>query len=258
MPASRRQCLSLFVLAPALVWFDAAADVKLPALRVVGSADFPFRIFATDGASGAAGATGGQGVSGLYFDLIKEAARRLDWPLHFEEMPSARALSMLEQGEADLMLGLLRTPERERHYSYCRVALPAENKAFYTLASAPVLASISDLEGRLLAVHRGKRYGLAFDADPSIKRQEFNDYPAALRVLVRGRVDVVIMPERQGDLLLRSLSLQLEKQPLRLLGEPNYIVLSRRSPWLARQAELERTLQAMRDDGTWKRIFDHY
>lgn len=215
-------------------------------LRVVGSADPPFRFF------------GAQGASGLYFELMNEAARRLGWTVRYIEAPSARALKMMEQGEADVMLGPLRTPERERFLSYSRTVLPAEDKAFYTRSGAPAIARPDDLLGLSIAVHRGKRYGASFDADLRLRRQEVNDYRAALEMVARGRLDAAVVPERQGDLLLRQLGLALDKQVLRLHGEPPYVVFSRRSPWLARQAELDRVFQAMHEDGAWRKVLERY
>ena len=236
----RRHCLQLLCLAAPL------ARAQPTVLRVVGSADPPFRIFA-EGRS-----------RGLYFDLLNEAARRLGWTLSYEEVPSARAFKMMEQGMADLMLGPLRTPERELYLSYTRVLLPAEDKAFYTRPDGLPVRSLGDLLGRSIAAHRGKRYGGVFDAEPRLQRHDVNDYHTALEMVARGRLDVAVMPERQGDLLLREMQLNLKKQAWLLPGETPHVVLARQSPWLARQAELEQTFQGMREDGTWRRIEERY
>lgn len=236
----RRHCLALVL---ALSGGPAAAQ---GVLRVVGSADPPYRVFAAEG------------VGGLYYELLQEAARRLGWRLSFSEVPAARAFKMMEAGEADLMLGPLRTPERERYLSYTRITLPGEDKAFYTRPGASPLQGLGDLLGRSIAVHRGKRYGAAFDGDARLQRHEVNDYRAALEMVARGRLDVAVLPERQGDALLQELGLNLVKQGWRMAGEPPYVVLARRSPWLARQAELERAFAAMREDGSWQRIQQRY
>ncbi len=239
---SRRRGLVL-----ALGCCSALAE-PLPPLRVVGSADPPFRIFAASGATG------------LYYALLNEAARRLGWAVSYTEVPSARAFLMMEQGEADLMMGPLRTPEREAFLSYTRILLPTEAKAFYTRPGAVPLRNLDGLRGRTIAVHRGKRYGAAFDADPQLQRYEVGDYRMALEMVARGRLDIAVVPERQGDALLRELGqgLGLVKQGWRLAGETPYVVLSRRSAWLARQAELERAFQAMREDGAWRQIEQLY
>jgi polar amino acid transport system substrate-binding protein len=215
-------------------------------LQVVGSADPPFRSF------------GPEGAGGMYFELMNEAARRLGWTVVYREVPSARALRMMEAGEADVMLGPLRNADRERYLSYSRTVLPAEDKAFYTRPGAPPIRRLDDLVGRRIAVHRGKRYGGAFDEDPRLQRTEVNEYRIALEMVARQRLDVAVLPERQGDLLLSMLGLALLKQPLSLPGEPPFVVFSRRSPWLDRQATLDRAFQSMHEDGSWRRIVQRY
>jgi polar amino acid transport system substrate-binding protein len=216
----------------ALPW-PAFAQTQPPVLRVVGSADPPFRIFR------------GNGGGGIYYDLLNEAVRRLDWTVSYQEVPSARAFRMMELGEADLMMGPLRTPERERFLSYSQIGLPTEDKGVYTLASAAPVRSIEDLQGRDVVVHRGKRYGAVFDTNPRIRKYEVGDYRSALEMVALGRTSAAVLPERQGDALLVEMKLQLVKQPWRLPGETPYAVLALNSPWLPRQGELERSFQAI-------------
>jgi polar amino acid transport system substrate-binding protein len=231
---------SWLLLLPGLV--HRAAWSQPPVLRVVGSADPPYRVFRAEGAGG------------LYFELLNEAVRRLGWTVNYQEVPSARALRMMEAGEADLMMGLLRTPDRERFLSYSQIQLPIEDKAFYTLPQAVPLRRFDDLLGRSIVVQRGKRYGAALHDDARLALHEVNDYRSALEMVARGRADVAILPERQGDALLAELRLGLLKQPWRLPGEVPYVVMARRSPWLPRLGELERAFQAMRADGSWQVI----
>jgi polar amino acid transport system substrate-binding protein len=240
LPGRVRRRSLLLLLGPGLV--HLAARSQPPVLRVVGSADPPYRVFHAEGAGG------------LYFDLLNEAARRLGWTVSYQQVPSARALRMMEAGEADLMMGLLRTPDRERFLSYSRTSLPIEDKAFYTLPQAAPLRRLDDLVGRSIVVQRGKRYGAALHGDARLVLHEVNDYRSALEMVARGRADVAVLPERQGDALLAELALGLVKQPWRLPGEVPYVVMARRSPWLPRQGELERTFEAMLADGSWQAI----
>lgn len=247
MPLHRRDLIRAG-LAWALLLDPARALAREPVLlRVVGSADPPFRTFEP-----------GRPPGGLYHDLINEAARRLGWQLVFLEVPWLRALKMLEGGQADLIVGPLRNPEREQYLSFGKVALPAVDKVFYTRPDARPLHELSDLQGLTIAVHRGKRYGGLFDQASGLQRVELNDYRTVLEMVARGRLDVALMPERQGDWMLRQLGLALMKQPLRLGGDIHHVAMSRLSPWLALQAELDQTLQAMKDDGSWRHILDRY
>ena len=239
---SRRRRRGLLLLLFGFWRVHGAAWSQQAVLRVVGSDDPPYRVFRADGAGG------------LYFDLLNEAVRRLGWTVSYQEVPSARALRMMEAGEADLMMGPLRTPERERFLSYSQTRLPVEDKAFYTLPGAVPVQRLEDLQGRRIVVQRGKRYGASLHDDARLRLHEVNDYRGALEMVARGRMDVAVLPERQGDSLLAESGLGLVKQPWRLPGEVPYVVLALRSPWLPRQAELERAFQAMQADGSWQAI----
>jgi len=222
-----------------------AADSPVQ-LHVVGSEDPPYRIF-----------EGGR-ARGLYFDLLRAAAERAGWLLTIEAVPPARALQMLERGGADAMVGPLRTPERERFLHYSRITLPPEDKAFYTRRNAAPLHSLDDLHGLLIGVQRGKRYGRSFDEDSRLRRVEVSEYRSALTMVGLNRLDVAVVPERQGDRIVRELGLPLVKQSLRLAGETPYLVMARQSPWLNRLPELERAFDTLQRDGEWAAIVQRY
>lgn len=243
MPTSRR--VWLLGLGGLGLTPTASAGVR-GVLRVVGSADPPYRIFE------------GRQAGGLYFELLRAAADRVGWTLQIQEVPPARALMMMQKGDADAMVGLLRTAEREQYLHYSRVSLPAEIKAFYTRVDAPPLRQLEDLQGLRVGVQRGKRYGNEFDAQTGLQRIELSDYRSAMAMVQHGRLDVVLMPERQGDRLLRALNLPLRKQKLQLVGETPYLVLARQSPWLTRLGELEQAFDALHTDGSWAAILARY
>lgn len=238
----RRRLLLLAGCAP---WAVQSSDF----CRVVGSHDPPYRLLQ------------GGPPRGLYIELLIEAARLAGWPLSFEQAPAARALLMLEQGQADLALGALRTPERERFLHYSRISLPPEDKVVVTRVDAPTQQGMADLAGLRVGLHRGKRYGAAFDASRGMQRIELPDYLAALRMLALGRLDAVLLPERQArsllaDPLLASAALRI--QPWRLAGETPYLVLGRVSPWLPRLAELEAGFDQLHRNGFWQRVLARY
>jgi polar amino acid transport system substrate-binding protein len=198
---------------------------------VVGSADPPFRYLRQ------------QEAGGLYYELLRAAAARAGWPLEFSEAPAARALLLMQSGEADLMVGPLRRLEREAYLHYSRVTLPAEDKSVYARPGAAPLQRLEQLRGQRVGVLRGKRYGGGFDELTGLQRVELNDYDSALQMLALGRLDA------------------WRAAPARSLGWPGetpYLVLARRSPWLARVTEIERAFDALRQSGEWDRIVARY
>lgn len=237
-PGLRRRWLAALLPLPALS--------SPPPCRVVGSEDPPFREF-----------RGGE-AAGLYYELLRAAAARAGWPLVFEQAPSARALMLMEAGEADLMMGPLRTRERERYLHYSRITLPAEDKAVFARPGLPPIQRLEQLRGLRVGVQRGKRYGGGFDDLDGVERIELRDYDSALQMLALGRLDAVVAPERQARLTQARLGLNLPAQALRWAGDTPYLVLSRRSPWRQRLAELEHAFDALQASGEWQRILARY
>lgn len=238
---TRRRALASLLLAP---WAGRAA-AGAPC-RVVGSEDPPLRWF-RHGEPG-----------GLYFDLLRAAAALAQWPLQFANVPSARALRMMQEGEADLMVGPLRRPDREAYLHYSQVTLPAEDKAVYTRPGAPALQRLAQLQGLRVGVRRGQRYGGGFDTLSGVERVELDSYESAFQMLSLGRLDAVLAPQRLARLALLRLGLDLREQALQWPGETPYLVLARRSPWLARVDEIERGFRALHRSGEAVRILARY
>ena len=84
--------------------------------------------------------------SGIYVDVVREAARRAGIDLVFQVVPFKRALHLMESGQADLMLGPNRTEDRQQYMYYFGAALPSEPKVIYTGALDANVIEIEDLE----------------------------------------------------------------------------------------------------------------
>lgn len=199
-------------------------------------------------------ARGDEGHSGIYVDIMRALAAETGLALHFVEAPFARGFPMMRAGEADIMLGPNRTPEREAYLLYLDPPLPAEPKVFVSRPQGPRITRYEDLRGLRIAVLRGARYASRFDGDTALEKIPVADYDAALRLLGGERVDATIMPEQQARWLLRWQQLNWPLSPYRIQGSPSYIVLSRASPMIARAAELEAALRRLQEKGEIARI----
>lgn len=215
-------------------------------LVVVGNHAPPYRIF-LDSSS-----------SGLYVDTAKVLAKRLGVSLRFEAVPFKRALFMMEHGQADMMLGPNRTPEREQYMLYLDASLPAEAKALYVLPQSPRIRQYEDLKGLHVAVISGNRYSPRFDNDESIFKEPVSGYLQALGKVETGRNDVAVIPEMLGDYLVRKNGMNVVKSPYRIAGRRCYFTLSRKSPFMLHSQTLEDVLRTLIHDGTFETIEASY
>lgn len=167
---------------------------------------------------------------GYYIELIQAAAQRAGLELQFIDVPLKRAFQMLATGEADLMLGPNRTPEREKFLLFLdNATLPAEEKVFIVAHPQLVIRSLQDLQGKRIDVLAGAAYHPDIDHSGLLNKHPLNGYEQGLQRLLRDRSDLVIMPEAQADYLLQKLKLPLIKSPFRLRGTPSYLAWSRRT-----------------------------
>ena len=216
------------------------------AVHVVGNHAPPYRIVE------------GERFTGIYFDLMKELGKRMGVRMEFRNVPFKRGLHMMKSGAADIMPGLNRMAEREAYLVYTRAALSPARKAFYVAPGVEPIGRYEDLRGKTIAVHRGKVYFERFDNDPSLVKEETDDYLSGILKVRKKRNDVIIMPEMEGDYLLGKYRIRLLKSPYTAQGRLSYIAISRKSIALLLKDRIERAMKDMRSDGTLKAIERRY
>ena len=166
--------------------------------------------------------------TGYYIDLFKLAAARAELEISFISVPLKRAFQMLENGEADLILGPNKTKEREQFLIFLtEVPFPAEDKVFIVAHQELVIRNLTNLQHKRIDTLAGAVYHPDIDRSSQLNKHELKSYEQGLQRLMRDRSDVVIMPEAQADWLIHSLQLPLIKSPFHLRGSPSYIAWSR-------------------------------
>lgn len=197
-----------------LVLILGAASAQARDLLAVGT-NFP-RVFSADDA--------GQ-LSGLAVDLLRRAALSQGLKIRFETYPWARAQAMVEQGQADILIGPYRTPERERRFLFSQLAFYEDALVFYAKRSSTALwrGDVAALRGRSIGLVLGWSYGAALEqARPSFSVSSPGDVATGLRMLQRGRIELLASNERNTLPVLEALGLSQElvalQPPITVLG----------------------------------------
>ncbi len=242
------QNLGITLLGFCLVWTVSCRNVEAQTvIKVVGNHAPPYRIIK------------GGDFSGIYIDTMRELAKRMGVEVSFASVPFARALIMMKQGQnADIMLGPNRNSQREAYMVYTQATFSQENKAFYVHPDSPGITRYEDLIGKKISVHIGKIYFSQFDQDSSLTKEPISDYIIGIRKVRKKRNDVIIMPEREGDRLLKEHNIKLKKSPYIVKGKISYITISKKSSALTLQKRLEETMEEIKKDGTMDAILDRY
>lgn len=194
---------------------------------------------------------------GIYIDIINEAFARLGIRPEYEEIPLARLWGDIKSGRIDMMLGPNINPERAEYMFFLSHApLPGERKVFYTLKAR--IDSYNDIYRYTIGCLRGNTYNARFDADGRIRKFLINDVGAGMEMVSLGRLDAIILPERQGEYLVRKRNMRLVGSSFGFEGKPSYIAISKKSPLASRRGDIERTLRQMMECGDIDRIISQY
>lgn len=183
---TRRRCCEI-------AWsLGAAGTLALPkparaeTLKAVGS-QFA-RIF--EGAEG-------QAPRGLAVDLLNQL---FGGAVQFEWLPWPRALLMVEQGEADLLIGPYRTPERETRLLFSVRAFYQDAMVWYARRGEETRwsGSFDSLAQTPVAAVRGWAYGSRFERmRPSLSQLTLvQNVEAGLQMLAKRRVELFAANER--------------------------------------------------------------
>jgi len=198
------------------------------------------------------------GYSGAYIDTVNEISRRTGLPLEFRNVPFARALAMMQAGRADMMLGPTWSIERADFMYYLNAAFPAEAKVFYLAPNSSDITRYRDLLNREIGVLRSARYFDPFDDDDRISKYKLDRYEAGFKMLSRGRLDALIIPERQGRFLSRDMGFNFRTASFRIPGLPSFITVSRNSRLLEHKEVIEKAMTELNAEGFFQRLISTY
>lgn len=181
-------CLALVLLSTQLTAAEPAP------LLVMTDVWPPFRIQGAEGT-----------LHGLDIDLLNQLSLRTGLRFEVQRAPWARGLAALQQGKADLMTGLAKTPEREGYIDYLPQPYYACAPRFYAApAQAVALRRYAELTGLTIGHVLGSAYFEPFDSDQQLRKSAVNNETQLLEMLVRGRLQAVIGTDCQVDYELRD------------------------------------------------------
>ncbi|AXS84065.1 MULTISPECIES: ABC transporter substrate-binding protein [Marinobacter] len=187
--------------------------------------------------------------TGLYVEIFEEIADRLGWKVHYREAPFRRVLRMVQQGAVDVMLGPLETEERAELMELVTPAFPPERRLFFYLHKEHRIERYSDLYGRAIGVLEGASYFRRFDTDENLLKEPAPRYENLMRMMQKGRVDVVIAPELAGLYVIDKLDIKADISPFFVPGERSYIAVAKNSPVLQYADDIRAALKLIEMEG---------
>jgi len=182
---------------------------------------------------------------------------------NYRGYPWKRCLDMMEKGEADLISGVLKSPEREQYLLFLEPPYKTRSaKVFYLRkGEGQRVQGYEDLYDLRIGIQAGVRYFEPFDDDPRLRKEEAGDDLSNLRKLQYGRVDAVISTETQADYLIATQGLndEFDKASYRYDYDlPVYFALSRQSSYVRYYSQLSSTVADLAEEGVFEDIIADY
>ncbi|MDT9000036.1 transporter substrate-binding domain-containing protein [Paucibacter sp. APW11] len=155
-------------------------------------------------------------IEGMAIELLEQLAASQQLHLRYELLPWARAQLMVERGEADVLVGPYRTPEREQRFLFSQQAFYEDELIFYARRGrcGQWQGRLEELQPGSVAQVQGWAYGEAFEqARARLKPTVVRDLDVGAKMLALGRIQLLASNERNTRPVLQSLGLSTQLEP---------------------------------------------
>ena len=193
-------------------------------------------------------------IEGININLTRRLLSRIGEKPVFISRPWKRCLTMMKKGQADLMNGILKRPEREEYLIFLEPPYKTKStKAFYVLkGKSSLIKQYEDLQNLNIGTTLGSKFFHRFDDDTTLKKEIVKNNDLNIKKLIAGRIDTFIATETVADYQIaqKGLQDQIEKAEF-IYSYPIsvYFAVAKSSPLAKRIPELSAALKDMVDSG---------
>jgi polar amino acid transport system substrate-binding protein len=246
LPPRRRPCWPAGL---ALAWSAmACAPAGARELLVVGA---HFERVYERGANGE--------FSGIGAELVRMVARQLNDTVRFEIYPWPRAQAMVSQGQADILVGPYKTPERLAAMAFSQRPFYRDQMVFYHHNENEVEwhGDYRALKERRIVILNGWAYGERFGAArDGLRVSVANSVESGLKMLSLHRVDLFATNRRNAEPVVAALGLADWVSPMlpAIEVQDGYFAFPRDAGHEALRARFDAAFNAMVDAGTLKKL----
>ncbi|NBA96645.1 ABC transporter substrate-binding protein [Pseudomonas sp. R5(2019)] len=208
----------LFRFLTALLFVCLSATAQAEKLRIVTEPWAPY-VYLEDGKP-----------KGIDYEVTALVFERLGIEVEWQFLPWRRCLAMLETGQADGVLDIFRTAQREDQLYYPSEPLSDVEFALFQANDRPHRVDrLEDLRGLTVGTSPGYTYSQAFRESTLFKREPAPTHEANFGKLERGRIDLLITDRRVGRLAIKTLGLEgrISELPIVMSREKQYLAVRR-------------------------------
>ncbi|MFO6422283.1 substrate-binding periplasmic protein [Motilimonas sp. KMU-193] len=204
----------------------------------------------------------GDGFIGLDIDLLAALSAKTGIQFQVKRYPWARALSHMEIGQVDMMVGLAKTPSREKYIHYLQPSYFDCYPAFYTTKDIhKPINSYQDLYYYRIGYVRDSAYFEPFDSDKELLKHSVPTEIQLLKMAQKGHIEVFIGTDCQVEYEIsrQGLWLSLARAPYKPEHQVSlFIGFSKKSPHLKLAGEIEKALVELLQSEDFEEITRQY
>ena len=201
--------------------------------------------------------------AGLGVELLQLMAARTGNVVHFRMVPWARAQAMLVQGQADILIGPYKAPERIASMAFSDKPFYQDQIVFYTRQDASFGwdGDYTVLKNRRVVLLNGWAYGSDWEkVRPNLQVSVANNVENGLKMLVHNHVDVFVSNRRNTDPVIARLGYGRQVKPLpRVIEVQNGYFAFPRSPAFDKlRLQFDQELNKLIETGELKKLGKRY
>jgi len=189
---------------PTLTFLASAASAAAPPLATGADSARPARIVVVDDASYAPFSflDADDQPAGISIDLWRLWSRKTGIEVEFRLMQWNAALLAVQQGQADVVGGIFKTAERQRHFDFTSSSFVIATKVFFH-EQIHGIRGLEDLQGFRVGIVKGDSgQDLMQQRYPKTLLQEYGDTAAMIRAAVAGEIKVLVADLEVGRFYL--------------------------------------------------------
>ncbi len=193
---------------------------------------------------------------GVAVDIVRAMAPHLPQPVEIKAMDWLEAQALVARGEADALIQINQTEEREKIYDFSEPLLESQFSIF-TRTDKVGIAGMASLAGLQVGVEAGGLPQQLLEKYPAVRLTIIPDFLAGFKLLNAGAIDAVVVDYRVGSYVIAKNKLR----DIRVSGEPvafSYSAIAVREGNTQLLAAINSALKTIKADGNYQKVIDNW
>lgn len=155
--------------------------------------------------------------TGLGVDILNRFAEQQKVTIHYQITPWRRAQSMVERGQADILIGPYFSEERQKRLAFSAQPFYRDEIVFYARVNSPTSwdGSYASISGLKIGKMQGWSYGYLFtERTKALTINEFTDLKSGIERLSRGDLDLLATNIRNTQAVLAQIKIPQAIAPI--------------------------------------------